>query len=330
MNKRTTLPTKRLLLNLQKQWKDELHTDITILIGKKRFNCHSCVIRAVSSYLKSLCLKDKDINLSEYPEPHHLDVLISKLYTFEQVSVETFNTKILPVAKYLKIEFITKIPETTRDSAKLNDLMDLSWKKLFYDEISDIRKTGNHHDIKLKVEGKVFQCHKAILAACSMYFDKMFQSGMKEASEEETVLHGLDKDTMEMILDFIYLGKDVLTILNIQSVLSASVYLQIPSLQKSCEKFLIQHLDSENFLDVLMLADTFSCDALGIGVKAHILRHFDEMSKTKVLLSFNRNQLIDIISNNNLNVSDEFTVLQVVLQWFDNDLDRTETDLKKS
>ena len=43
-------------------------------------------------------------------------------------------------------------------------------------------------DLEIKINNRLFRCHKTVLAAVSPYFRSMFSTGMKESREQRIVL----------------------------------------------------------------------------------------------------------------------------------------------
>ena len=66
-----------------------------------------------------------------------------------------------------------------------------------------------HSDVMLKCPGKTFLCHKAILAARSPFFDRIFKENKNSIKiEKGSKLEEVDFTvaTMECVLEFLYSG----------------------------------------------------------------------------------------------------------------------------
>ena len=66
-----------------------------------------------------------------------------------------------------------------------------------------------------------------VLSACSDYFRAMFTDPMRERSQDEIQLSGIDAEGLELVLEYIYTSKLSLDLSNIQTVLSTATHLQI-------------------------------------------------------------------------------------------------------
>ena len=71
------------------------------------------------------------------------------------------------------------------------------------------------------------QAHRVVLSACSDYFRAMFTDPMRERTQEEIQLSGVQAQGLELVLDYIYTSKLSLTLANIQTVLDTATHLQV-------------------------------------------------------------------------------------------------------
>ena len=71
------------------------------------------------------------------------------------------------------------------------------------------------------------QAHRVVLSSCSEYFQAMFTEPMRERSQTDIHLYGVSSVGLDMILNYIYTSNIVLSLANIQSVLSTASQLQV-------------------------------------------------------------------------------------------------------
>ncbi|CAH2246641.1 kelch 6 [Pelobates cultripes] len=100
--------------------------------------------------------------------------------------------------------------------------------------LENLRLENSLTDVALCIGNKVFPCHRVVLAAASNYFRAMFCNELKEKYEEEIVIQGVEADTMEIILNYTYTSKIVITKQNVQKILEAASLFQ--------DKFEKQHM----------------------------------------------------------------------------------------
>ena len=77
-------------------------------------------------------------------------------------------------------------------------------------------------NVIVRIDCREIPCHKAVLMAASPYFQALFTSGMKEAISGEIEFKEMTVETFELVLEFIYTGKDIVTLDNVSSLLEAS------------------------------------------------------------------------------------------------------------
>lgn len=184
-------------------------------------------------------------------------------------------------------------------------------------------------DIKIIVEKKTFNCHRIVLSIMSPYFNAMFVSGMRECQDGVVHLQNVESESFEKILKFIYGGQDVIDTENVDSLLQASVMLQIKCLQDRCEEYMIEKLDSENSIGAWKLAQGHGCSSLAERAFQFILHYFEPISKSDDFLAIDCDELLQIIDNNNLNVKNEELVCEAVMRWIQSDVDKREKDVQR-
>ena len=93
--------------------------------------------------------------------------------------------------------------------------------------INKLRKEKKLCDVTLRVGETEFCAHRVVLSACSDYFCAMFTGDLEESHQSVVELHGLDSDTMEFLLDFVYTESIQVTVENVQALLPAACLLQL-------------------------------------------------------------------------------------------------------
>ncbi|XP_054555019.1 kelch-like protein 32 isoform X10 [Talpa occidentalis] len=143
------------------------------------------------------------------------------------------------------------------------------------------RSDGILCDVTLIAEEQKFHAHKAVLAACSDYFRAMFSLCMVESGADEVNLHGVTSLGLKQALEFAYTGQILLEPGVIQDVLAAGSHLQLLELLNLCSHYLIQELNSFNYLDLYRLADLFNLTLLEKAVIDFLVKHLSELLKSR-------------------------------------------------
>uniref|UniRef100_A0A8C9A8F2 Zinc finger protein 131 n=1 Tax=Prolemur simus TaxID=1328070 RepID=A0A8C9A8F2_PROSS len=78
------------------------------------------------------------------------------------------------------------------------------YHKMILNGLNEQREQGHFTDITLIVDGHHFKAHKAVLAACSKFFYKLFQEFTQERLVE---IEGVSKTAFHRLIEFIYTAK---------------------------------------------------------------------------------------------------------------------------
>ncbi|XP_028680871.1 kelch repeat and BTB domain-containing protein 8 [Erpetoichthys calabaricus] len=190
--------------------------------------------------------------------------------------------------------------------------------KSMYDE-------GQLVDIVVEVDhGKTFPCHRNVLAAISPYFRSMFTSGLTETTQKEVRIVGVDAESMHLILDYAYTSRVTLSEANVQALFTAASIFQIPSLQDQCAQFMISRLDPQNCIGVFMFADAYGHQELKDKSQDYIRKKFLCVVNEQEFLHLTKEQLVCILSSDDLNVEKEEHVFESIIRWFEYDRDKRE------
>ncbi|XP_012459771.1 BTB/POZ domain-containing protein At3g56230 isoform X1 [Gossypium raimondii] len=121
-----------------------------------------------------------------------------------------------------------------------------------------------HTDIKLKPNnGPCISAHKSLLAARSEIFKNILSSDNWKAQPTDTdtiTLSELSTEELESLLEFLYTG-DLPTDKfknHVYALCAAADKYEIPYLQESCERYMLNSLNASNALDVLDISILYS------------------------------------------------------------------------
>uniref|UniRef100_X2AIS7 BTB domain-containing protein n=1 Tax=Capitella teleta TaxID=283909 RepID=X2AIS7_CAPTE len=95
-------------------------------------------------------------------------------------------------------------------------------------------------------DDSTISCHKLVLVAASLFFETMFDSGMKESIDKNIKLEFSDADTIRKLVEFIYSGEIDVNEDNVQTLVAASDFLLMGDLKAHCEDFLTTLIRSSN------------------------------------------------------------------------------------
>lgn len=143
----------------------------------------------------------------------------------------------------------------------------------------------------------------------------MFTGELAESRQTEVVIRDIDEHAMELLVDFAYSSHIVVEEANVQVLLPAACLLQMSEIQDVCCDFLKKQLDPSNCLGIRAFADTHSCQELLHFADKYTQDRFQEVIDNEEFLLLPVNQLIDIISSDELNVRSEEQVYSALMLW---------------
>lgn len=135
---------------------------------------------------------------------------------------------------------------------------------------------------------------------------------MKEENQATVTLFAVDEDAVEMVVASIYTSELLIHNDNVEQLLGASAFLQMPDIQEEWSKFLTSRLDIFNCLGILTLTDKYSLQDLIESAKTYALRFFEQVAETEQFVRLPFAILIQIISEP-LEVSVE--VYEAIMRW---------------
>ncbi|KAM8934537.1 kelch-like protein 23 [Pelodytes ibericus] len=190
----------------------------------------------------------------------------------------------------------------------------------FLESFRTFYKEGLFTDVTLvSSSGQNFPCHKAALAACSHYFKVMFTADMKEKSNGQIKLSGVDDTILEALLNYTYTAQIRITAKNVQCLLQAADQLHFVSVKDACEQFLVRHLDVANCLGMHSFAEFHVCPDLEKESRRIIVSRFEELSAQDEFVETSLEKLLYILSQENLNVWKEEALLKSLSRWIGHD-----------
>ncbi|GBN50677.1 Kelch-like protein 10 [Araneus ventricosus] len=163
-------------------------------------------------------------------------------------------------------------------------------------------------------DGRKFKIHRMLLAHRCIYFNALFCGDF--ADGEDVLLTGIDGETLDNILVYLYTGTIRLTEENATDVIVASDYLLIDPLMQEGVSFVLREMNPTNCVPLFLTA--WQIEILGILNNCHrfIVIHFEEVvSNSEEIGSLPLEALERILSERSLNVSEERTVWNVIVGW---------------
>ncbi|XP_013910197.1 PREDICTED: kelch repeat and BTB domain-containing protein 12 [Thamnophis sirtalis] len=183
------------------------------------------------------------------------------------------------------------------------------------DQIKYMKDLTEMIDVVLVAEEKKFPCHKLILAAFSPYFKAMFTCGLMECAQREVVLHDIAAESVSVLLHYMYTSELHLTNCNVQNVAIAAFFTQMEDVFSQCQTYMMDHIEASNSIGIYYFAKHIGAEELSERARKYLYQHFTEVSQQEEILEVEAQQLLSLIRSDDLNVSREESILDLVLRW---------------
>ncbi|XP_028261938.1 kelch repeat and BTB domain-containing protein 12 [Parambassis ranga] len=195
--------------------------------------------------------------------------------------------------------------------------MDLTAKHglVLLNQLQKMREVEHLTDVVLVAEGISFPCHRVVLSAFSPYFRVMFTCGLRECNNREIFLRDTPAESLALLLNYMYCSDLPLTNANVQGISIAAFLLQMDDVFGRCQQHMTENMDASNCLGVFYFARDLGAEDLADHAQRYLRQHFVQVCQNEEVLELEAHQLGKLLSSDDINVSREETILDVVLRW---------------
>ncbi|XP_077997906.1 kelch-like protein 28 [Glandiceps talaboti] len=213
-----------------------------------------------------------------------------------------------------------------QDAQDANGLVSIGEIELYSEHLlhglNELRQREELCDVVLRIGDSRIRAHRAVLASCSPYFKAMFTGNMCEREKEEIEMKSLDETAMKSLVDFAYTGKVHITQATVQSLLTAANILQLKSVTKKCCDFLEEQLHPSNCIGIAKFAETHACSELYRKTYSYSNQHFEELYETDEFCQLDVDEVAELLSSDDLNVTSEKSVFHALKTWVKYDINK--------
>nr|XP_026693061.1 kelch-like protein 12 isoform X4 [Ciona intestinalis] len=193
---------------------------------------------------------------------------------------------------------------------------------------NESRQDGCFNDIIIRVGEKNIPANKMVLSCYSKYFNTMFKSEMKEKYKDVVDVHGVDAESVEKLVDFMYTGKININTNNVCDLLAVSDFLQILSVRKLCIEYLFTTITQQNCFTIQALANCFTIPQLTEKFNNFIVENYQQVVSGDHFKKLSKDDVIKLIQSTNNKVSSDL-VYTAVINWVKFDLASNESYLSE-
>ncbi|XP_035673159.1 kelch-like protein 24 [Branchiostoma floridae] len=180
--------------------------------------------------------------------------------------------------------------------------------------LQELRSENMLVDVTLCVSGKEIPCHRNVLAACSGYFRAMFCNGHLESKENKVTIHEASANIVQLLVDYAYTSKVTVTEDNAVELMEGASFFQFEPVRDACTKFLSDTLWITNCLERINVGNMLMNRYLESSALSYVMKEFTAVTQTPEFLDLTKEQLIKLISSDELNAPEE-AVYTSVLKW---------------
>ena len=316
----------RLLVGLNNLRNKGMYCDVSIIAGSSCFKylAHRVVLASVSDVFVTMLNEDftdsqqKEIVVGGVEE-REMQLIINFIYT-SQLTIDKDNVQsLLQASTYL---CIVELKEICSDFLKQR--LDYTSETLAHQLLvgfNNLRNKQIYCDVIIVVGSSqvIHLAHRVVLASVSDFFAAMLGGNFTESQQKEIVIGGVEERALKLIIDFIYTSKITIDEDNVQSLLQASTYLQIIEVKEICVKFLEERLNLSNILTMKTLAEENGCSELALAAESMFQLNVEKVLQSEDFKLLGKDQLMQIISSDDLNVQSEVTVYEAIMKWKSHD-----------
>ncbi|KAL5246538.1 hypothetical protein ACHWQZ_G018679 [Mnemiopsis leidyi] len=173
--------------------------------------------------------------------------------------------------------------------------------------------------IELKIGPQSLKVDKELLSRYSDYFDAMFSSPFSEQSSDTITLKHIHFKSVKVIVDYIYSGKLVLNPYNIEDVFLTADFLQISTVRQRCLELFEKNLAPNNCINIHKLSVQHGLKKTEKSAVKTIMKCFEQIYEDHEYLDFTGNLLFALLSDCDLNISDEMNAFNAIDRWIHHD-----------
>lgn len=191
-----------------------------------------------------------------------------------------------------------------------------------FEYLNKMRLRGDLCDVKLIAGSHEISAHKAVLAACSQYFESMFIGEFSEPDGEPIIIEEIEGDALEALVDFAYTSRIQLTDRNIYIIFAASDVLQFSGVRGACFKFFKQQMNKSNCIRTWLFADGQNCTELLEAALKYIECNFLDVVRGREFLHLDSPDVVSkLLALEDIAVTSEEQVYEAAMNWLQHDIE---------
>ncbi|XP_060870881.1 ring canal kelch homolog [Metopolophium dirhodum] len=211
--------------------------------------------------------------------------------------------------------------QSTKECETIEYIRNNSDSDRILEDLQSLRINEVLCDIRLETnDGAIVVGHKNVLMAASPYFREMF-ANFDERNKDVVKISEFNSDVLRLLVDYMYSGQIIITKENLKVLLHAANILQSDFLNIACAEFLKKQLDASNCFRIKAFAHSHNCPIILSSSETYIKKHYLDVAKSEDFLSLSSEDVVKIISCNDIAVPFEEKVFESIIKWIRHDLE---------
>lgn len=147
----------------------------------------------------------------------------------------------------------------------------------------------------------------------------MFTGSLRESGESEITLCDINGDVLQAVVNYCYTGAIDIREENVETLLATACLMQLHEVVEACSRFLAHQLHPSNCLGIAAFAEHQTCISLLHEANAYTSQNFMQVIRNQEFLQLNMEQMINLLSNDDLNVNSEEHIYHALMSWIEYD-----------
>ncbi|XP_078493669.1 kelch-like protein 25 [Ciona intestinalis] len=197
------------------------------------------------------------------------------------------------------------VKEQTHNTDHSSDLLQFANKT---------RQEGRFIDITIVVGQKNIPASKMVLSCYSKYFNTMFETEMEEKYKDVVKLHGVDVESLEKLIDFMYTGKININTNNVCALLAVSDFLHMHRIRNLCIEYLLTTVSPQNCFTIQALAECYTIPQLTEKSNKFVVENYQQVVSSDQFRKLSKDDVIRLLQSTHGTVSSDL-VYTAVMNW---------------
>ncbi|XP_067122566.1 kelch-like protein 10 [Centruroides vittatus] len=201
--------------------------------------------------------------------------------------------------------------DKTRQDCPHSSPLNILWKIMNEDLMCDsVLKTE---------DGGEFHVHRIVLVTCSPYFEALYTDRINNIQRKEITIPRVTSKMLQHIIQFAYTRNNDISMNNVHQLISVAHKFIVTKMLKNCWDFLLNHINKKNCIGIWKLFRSYNCGEMEAKAFKFILINFTKVAREDQYLTLSVDEVIEIVSHEELNVKVEDFVWEMVLRWVEHD-----------